>query len=109
MPFRYDGPVCRRFMKMFVESLDAGALEFRSVLLREDERPRMDLLDPAFPRTEELLTVCAWCKKVNVAGWVEVEDAVRHLRLFERARLPRVTHGVCAACKAAFKSTLQSA
>ena len=83
-----------------------GALEFRSALLREEARPRVDLLAPDFPRTEQWLTLCAWCKKVNVAGWVEVEEAVRQLGLFEPARLPRITHGVCPACEETFESAL---
>ncbi len=108
VPFRCDGPECRRFMEMAIVSLGAGALEFRSALLREEARPRVDLLDPDFPRTEQWLTQCAWCKRVNVAGWMEVEEAVRQLGLFEQARLPRITHSVCPACKQAFESTPQS-
>ena len=108
MPFRCDGPQCRRFMEMFIVSLAAGALEFRSVLKREETRSRMDLLDPDFPRTEEWLTVCAWCKKADVGGWVVVEEAVRRLQLFDQARLPRITHGVCPACKETFETKLQS-
>lgn len=99
--FRCDGPECRRFMKMFIVNMDAGALEFCSVMLREEARPRVDFLDPNFPRTKEFLTMCAWCKKVNVAGWVDVEEAVRQLQLFERTHLPQITHGVCPACKEA--------
>ncbi|MGA2686412.1 MAG: hypothetical protein ABSF51_15340 [Verrucomicrobiota bacterium] len=109
VPFRCDGPECRRFMEMTMASLGAGALEFRSLLLREEARPKVELLDPHFPRTEEWLTVCAWCKKVDVAGWVEVEEAVRRLRLFDRARLPRLTHGVCPACREVFEAVVQSA
>jgi hypothetical protein len=69
----------------------------------------MDLLDPNFPRTEELLTMCAWCKKVKAVGWVEVEEVVRQRQLFDRPRLPKITHGICPACRTAFESTLQSA
>ncbi len=109
VPFRCDGPECRRFMEMSVTSLGAGAVEFHSVLLWEEKRPRMDLLDPSFPRTEELLTMCAWCKKVQTVGWVEVEEAVRQRQLFDQPRLPKITRGICPACRTAFESTLQSA
>jgi hypothetical protein len=107
VPFRCDSPECRRFMKMFILSLAAGALEFHSVLLREEPRPRVDLLDPEFPRTEEFLTMCAWCKKVHTGEWLEAEEAVRRLRLFEQPRLPRITHGVCPACQEAFELELK--
>ena len=108
VPFRCDGPECRRFMEMSILPLGNGALEFRSALLREEARPRVDLLDPDFPRTDQLLTLCAWCKKVKLAGWVEVEESVRQLGLFEQARLPQITHSVCPACEGTFESTLQS-
>jgi hypothetical protein len=108
VPFRCDGPECRRFMEMSIVGLDAGALEFRSVLLREEARPKVDLLDPDFPRTEAMLIMCAWCKKVNADGWVEAEETVRRLRLFEQARLPRITHGVCPACREVLETKLRS-
>jgi hypothetical protein len=108
VPFRCDGPECRRFMEMSILPLENGALEFHSVLLREEVRPRMDLLDPEFPRTEELLRLCAWCKKVEVAGWMDVEEAVRRRQLFDQPRLPRITHSICPDCLRTFESMIQS-
>jgi hypothetical protein len=43
--------------------------------------------------------MCGWCKRVSVRNtWVEVEDAVLELRLFEREVLPDLTHGICPGC-----------
>ena len=58
----------------------------------------MNLLDPDFPRTEEFLTMCAWCKKVKAPGWMEAEDAVQRLNFFDRPQLPQITHGICENC-----------
>jgi hypothetical protein len=109
VPFRCDGPEVRRFMKMFIMNMVEGGLKFQSVLLDEQPRPKVELLDVNFPRSEEMLTVCAWCKKVKVGGWVEVEDAVRELWLFERTQLPRITHGVCPECQEMVELTLKTA
>jgi hypothetical protein len=109
VPFRCDGPDRRRFMKMFMVNQPDGGLEFHSVLLDEQPRPKVELLDTNFPRSEEMLTMCAWCKKVKAGGWLEVEDAVRELWLFERSRLPQITHGVCPVCQESFELTLQTA
>ena len=98
VPFRCDGPDCRRFMNMFIVSLEAGAVEFHTVLLREESRPRVDLLDPDFPRTDKFIIMCAWCKKVQAVEWLEVEEAARQLHFFEQPRLQQITHGVCPAC-----------
>ena len=98
VPFRCDGPECRRFMKLFILPLAGGALEFRSALIREEARPKVNLLDPDFPRTEEFLTMCAWCKKIKVSGWMEAEDALHQLKFFDRPQLPQITHGICEDC-----------
>ena len=104
VPFRCDAPECRRFMKMIIQPLAGGGLEFRSVLLREEARPRMELFNVNFPRNNDYLTVCAWCKKVRASRWLEVEEAVRELRLFDQPRLPRITHGVCPDCEQAINA-----
>jgi len=98
VPFRCDGPECRRFMKLFVLPLTGGAVEFRSVLVREEPRPKIKLLDPDFPRTESLISVCAWCNKVKASDWMEAEDAVHELQFFDQPRLPQITHGICGDC-----------
>ena len=37
-----------------------------------------------------------------------VQETVRRLRLFEQARLPRITHGVCPACREVLETKLRS-
>lgn len=68
-----------------------------------DERPhatRLALLDPAVPHSPDFLTICSWCKQVKLAGdrWVEVEQAMHELHLFQQPTLPGLTHGMCPAC-----------
>jgi hypothetical protein len=98
VPFRCDGPQQRRFMKMFIVPQPEGALEFRSLLEREEARPRVDLFDAKVPRTDDYITVCAWCKRAKVSDWVEVEAAVQELQLFHQPRLPQISHGICPDC-----------
>lgn len=76
-----------------------GSVEFRVRTLSEEERPPQPLFDPGRPRSEDLLRVCGWCKKVDVGGrWKEVEEAVPLLGLFEQTLLPHLTHGICEDC-----------
>jgi hypothetical protein len=57
------------------------------------------LLDPATPRSDEMLEMCSWCDRFEVDGeWVEVEEAARRLELFNRPELPALSHGVCPDC-----------
>ncbi len=51
---------------------------------------------------QSLLVMCSWCKAVKVGDdtWVEVEDAVDRLKLFDFRYLPQISHGVCPSCAA---------
>ncbi len=74
-------------------------MEFHTRTLLEEERPTPILLDADVGRSDELLRSCGWCKKFLVGDeWVEVEEAVQRLRLFQRRRLPSITHGICDGC-----------
>lgn len=97
--FRCDAPWRRRFLEMTILGKGGGAVEFRTRTLMEQERPAQVLLDADVDRTDELLRSCSWCKKFLVGNeWVEVEEAIQRLRLFQRRRLPSITHGICDAC-----------
>lgn len=98
--FRCDSPVLRRFMEMTIHPEGAGAFLFSSVTVRTESRAAVALLDAETPRTEERLPICGWCKKVFLpkATWVEVEEAVSALGLFDNASLPELTHTICPAC-----------
>ncbi|GAB4400098.1 MAG: hypothetical protein Kow00123_07590 [Anaerolineales bacterium] len=97
--FRCDAPWRRRFLEMTVVGKEGGAVEFHTRTLLEEERPTPILLDADVGRSDELLRSCGWCKKFLVGDeWVEVEEAVQRLRLFQRRRLPSITHGICDEC-----------
>lgn len=59
-------------------------------------------------RTDAMLIMCGWCKKVALPDdrWVEVEEAVKVLQLFDAPRLPRISHGICRECLDAFEMPL---
>ncbi len=99
--FRCDAPDLRRFMQMEIGALSNGGLAFVSRTVREETRKSIALLDSESPRSDELLGICSWCKKVRLDEadeWVEVEDAIKHLNLFESTLLPQLSHGVCPEC-----------
>jgi len=101
LPFRCDGPVVRRRMDIRIVARPGGRVVLFSARLRsEEERERpQPLLDPEAPRGEEILTMCGWCDRFEVDGeWVEVEEAARRLKLFDRPELPALSHGICPDC-----------
>jgi len=100
LPFRCDGPCRRRYMELTIRQLGNGQVEFRGVTVREEDRTPADLFDADIPRSTADLKVCSWCKKLesSAGNWVEVEDAIRDLHLFEAHKLPELRHCNCPAC-----------
>lgn len=107
VPFRCDAPDRRRFMRMTIRPLAEGGLEFHSELLREEPRSKVSLLDQAIPRGTDMLEMCSWCKKVKAPDWVEAEEGVARLKLFDTPQLPQVTHGICPDCSQVLRQELK--
>jgi hypothetical protein len=98
--YRCDAPDCRRLlrMRMFADQ-GTGEIEFHNDVLRIDRRPSQILLKQPRPQTSESITLCGFCKRVDVGGaWVEVEEAIMRLRLFDRDPMPATEHRVCPDC-----------
>ena len=53
--------------------------------------------------------MCGWCKRVAVPPdrWLEVEEAVAALALFDEPRPPQLTHGVCEECSSRLSDILE--
>lgn len=100
VPFRCDGPTVRRFMELEISTMPGANVELKGVLIRQEPRPAVDLLDSSSERGGEILEMCAWCKRIKVSEWMEVEEAVHALGLFERSALPLISHVTCPDCQA---------
>jgi hypothetical protein len=107
--FRCDGPLCRRMMRLEIAPLEGDALRFTSVLVEEEPRPYMALLDPDAPRSDRFIAMCGWCKQVKVdeTHWLEVEAASEALHLLIQPRLPQITHSICQSCYARAVAALE--
>lgn len=100
IPFRCDAPHERRSLELEIEPLSDGRIRVTSTIIRIEPRAPVMLLDPGVPRSEIMIRMCSMCKKIVTNGdsWLEIEKALAHLRYFEAAHLPRITHGLCPAC-----------
>jgi hypothetical protein len=109
-PLRCDGPAHRRWLEMTITPLEAEGAEFATRVVKVEDREAVSLLDPSTPRSEQWQALCAWCSRLEIEGaWVEVEEAIQRLRLFEAATLPRLTHGICSSFFQNVMSTLDDA
>lgn len=110
MPFRCDGPECRRYMQLIMHPGEGGSLEFQSELVREEPRPSVALFDLCHPRNNDFVTMCAWCKRVRVGPdqWLEVEAALEQMNLNETTRLPNISHGLCGDCRDSLENLINN-
>lgn len=106
--FRCDAPDRRRLLGMEITGDKIGGIQFSVTSVLEDPRVSLPLLEPAHARGERLLTMCGWCKRTQLptGRWVEIEEAVKELGLFEDSPLPGVTHGICPPCHEAIVRAL---
>ena len=102
IPFRGDSPSCRRHMEMRIEPTARDEVEFRSFIIREDQREPLPLLDPDAPRTEwEVLSICSVCRKALAGGnWLELEDVLRIVKPPDGDAWHRLSETVCETCEA---------
>jgi len=99
IPFRCDSPTERRFLELNLRLLPNNHVDIITVLLKTQPRPSVRILQANTPRTEQFIRICSMCKKVYVDDeWLEIEEALIRMKLFEQERLPRLTHGLCNSC-----------
>jgi hypothetical protein len=105
IPFTSESLSERRHMEMEVLPLEGGGLECRyHTVLVEELGPGTS---SGGARPQPLLTLCSWCKKVQLPDgtWVEVEAAAQRLEFF-LGEAPQLTHGICFPCKDALWASL---
>lgn len=108
VPFRCDGPAVRRFMELEIAPSRGGSLQFSGRVVREEKRLEAPLIDVTVARSDEHLVICSWCKQVDVSGvWMEVEQAVERMGLFNLNSLPQITHGLCPECAQQLRHSLK--
>jgi hypothetical protein len=100
LPFRCDSPDCRRLMEVTIRRQPPGNLMFQTKILEKQPRDPVRLLAEKTPPARESIPCCSWCNRLSLPNgeWVEVEDAVQALKLFEVDPLPHLTPRLCDAC-----------
>lgn len=102
---RCDSPSHRRYIQLTVSPRQDGGVSFSCGLVREEDRPQIDLLDVMLPRSDSLIRLCGWCNKIDVGNdtWQELEQGVNTLHLFTSLPLPQITHTMCPQCLAKYE------
>jgi hypothetical protein len=108
--FRSDAPTIRRLSAMDIIGDRDGAVHFEVTSVLEQAQVPAPRVDIALPADEALVRVCAWCKRVELPAdtWIEPEDAVGALSLFDCPTFPGLTHGMCPRCYGVFNQQLDT-
>ncbi|MGD9630539.1 MAG: hypothetical protein AB7V18_14960 [Pyrinomonadaceae bacterium] len=101
---RCDSPDCRRLLELTISPAPNGSVEFVTQPLDLEGREPIPILSHSMPRSDDLIRACSWCNRIDAGSgfseWVEVEEAMNRLRLFELEQMPQLTHGICESCYA---------
>lgn len=98
--YRCDSPDCRRQMDMQVMPDQSGLVVFRSRTMSETRRAPEPLLGAHVDRSEEVVRVCGWCKRVRIHGdWLEIEEAAARAPQLRGNLVPGISHGICDDCQ----------
>ena len=100
VPFRCDSPRERRFLELSLKTMQDGQIEITSRILYTESRSHISLLDADTPRSEEFIRICSMCKKINAGPdqWIEIDEALDLLSVFDAERVPMLSHGMCPQC-----------
>ena len=100
IPFRCDSPSVRRDMRLEVKQIGQGSIRFDGVLMSAEPRSYLPILDRRVPRISDYVTICSCCKLalVETVGWLNLEEAVVHLKCLEGDSEPRLQYSLCPEC-----------
>ena len=108
IPFRADSPDKKRFMELRISPLENHGVGFNSILLDEEPRSYVTLLDSNIKRKSSFIIICSWCKMVNASRehWIDIEAAVKFLNLFNSEPYPKLSHRICPGCQSRLRTEI---
>ena len=98
--FRCDGPTTMRELRMDISLAAHHACRFTTVTLRESPQPYLALLDPASDKSDECLSVCNWCMRIqtHTNAWSGLREGLERLGMLGLSRWPRISFTICSDC-----------
>jgi hypothetical protein len=106
---RCDAPHTRRWFEMTITPEPDGVVHFQSILVFEEPRPPVPLLDLHARRDADAQSVplCSWCGRAQHGSrWLDIEEVVRVGRLLELESLPPISYGICGVCRSEMSAEL---
>lgn len=104
-PLRCDAPAQRRWLEMRITLVELEVVEFTTRLLRSEARTPLTFPINTSSSEPMLVRICSWCQRIEgqEQQWVDLEEAVACLHLFEQVQLSQLNHGICDDCFVSLK------
>jgi hypothetical protein len=108
IPINCDSPELKRVFQISMTAMNDGAVEFSSTLVEISQRQYIKILDRSVIRSEDIVKICSFCKKIAVSDseWAETSEAIKILNLFGNITMPLLSHGVCPSCYASITAEM---
>ncbi|MDK2792967.1 MAG: hypothetical protein PWQ25_1830 [Deferribacteres bacterium] len=103
--YRCDNDNYIRLFRLDIIPLDSSKIKLEHTLI--DQRQRVTSLEN-FKQSSRIVTMCAWCNKILCNDqYVEIDEAVNNLKLFEDEGIPKFSHGICDSCKSVLEKEIE--
>ena len=100
LPYRLDLDDERHSCEMTIAHRGSGEVELRSRCHRAEKRDGPPLSWRDRDRRKGFVLICSVCDRCETGNceWQPLPEAMATLRLLEREKMPRLSHGLCSSC-----------
>jgi hypothetical protein len=98
--FRCDSPTRLRLLEMKIAPTKPDRVRFTTKILNTAEKDSDNILFAEVGESSDPIVVCSWCGRLNIyrQTWQDIDVAVAKVKIFERSKMPPVSHGICTDC-----------
>lgn len=109
--FRCDSPSMFRLLEMKMALTAKKRVRFSTRIISVGDRDSISIQteETTLPDEPPLL-VCSWCGRLKIhrQSWQQIDIAVSKIGLFEKERMPPISHGICERCLKEINSLLRT-
>jgi len=109
--FRSDSPSIFRLMEMKIALTSKNRVRFSTRIKSTGDRESLSIqTEETSVPDEPPLLVCSWCGRLKIhrQSWQQIDIAVSKIGLFEKEKMPSISHGICERCLKEINSLLRT-
>lgn len=104
--YRCDNDNYVRYFDLNIIPLKGNQIKLEHILTKQIKR-KTNLKN--FKQSSKTYKMCAWCNKILYKNnYIEMEDAINEIKIFNDEGIPNFTHGICDSCKLKLENEIKS-